>query len=345
MRRRGSGWTPSSSAVTELGLPDNDSYTTFVDLKRDYVVWNVVAAEPFSVDPVQWCFPIAGCVSYRGYFDRDKAEKFARKLEAKGYDTYSGGSGAYSTLGYFADPVVNTMIAGSDVDLARILFHELAHQRLYIKGDSDLSEAFASAVEDHGIERLLAERHDTAAAKAYRERRRRGEQVTELIERQRDRLRAIYAQDEPAAQLLELKADAFATMQKEYMALRQRWGGRGEFDGWFEGKMNNARLAAISTYRKWLPGLRWRLEQVGLETFFAEVAALEDLPEDARLARLQAWNQASQASFRANLGQSIPLPAEVLSGDSSESSRRDSEMGKAVARADTGNAERAQVVQ
>src|SRR4030095_9076812 len=121
----------------ELELPDNDSYTTYVDLERPYVVWNVVAAEEFSVDPKRWCFPFAGCVAYRGFFDRADAEKFKRELVDEGYDTYSGGSSAYSTLGYFADPVLSTMIGGGEQYVASLLFHELAHQKLYIKGDGE----------------------------------------------------------------------------------------------------------------------------------------------------------------------------------------------------------------
>ena len=326
-------------AAVELGLPDNGSYSTFVELGREYVVWNVIAAEAFSVDPVQWCFPVAGCVAYRGYFDRANAADFERKLAAKGYDTWSGGSGAYSTLGYFSDPVVSTMIAGSDVDLARILFHELAHQRLYIKGDSDLSEAFASAVEEYGVQRLLAVRGDRAAAEAYRQRLARSAQFTELIERSRDRLREIYARDLSEQELLELKLMAFDRIKQEYAALRQQWGGRGEFDGWLEGDLNNARIAAISTYRKWLPGLRWRLHRVGLEAFFEDVEGLSELSADARAGELEEWNRSSGVAVGADFREGIALSAEILAGDRREPLRRDAEMRKAVAGADAGDAQ------
>lgn len=332
-------------ATAELGLPDNGSYSTFVDLGRDYVVWNVIAAEPFSVDPVQWCFPVAGCVAYRGYFDRQNADSFERKLAEKGYDTWSGGSGAYSTLGYFSDPVLNTMIGGTDVDLARILFHELAHQRLYVKGDSDLSEAFASAVEEYGVERLLADRGDLAAATAYRERRMRSAQFTQLIERQRERLRGIYALDAPEQELLELKSRAFAQMREEYAVLKRQWGDRGDFDGWFEGELNNARLAAISTYRKWLPGLRWRLDRVGPDTFFEEVEGLGELGADARAERLEAWNLASEMALGADLGELVAGPAQVASADRNEALRSDSEMRETVVAADVSDAQRSQVVE
>lgn len=332
-------------ATAELRLPDNDSYSTFVDLGRDYVVWNVIAAEPLSVDPIQWCFPVAGCVSYRGYFDQTKAAKYERRLAAKGYDTWSGGSGAYSTLGYFSDPVLSTMIGGNDVDLARTLFHELAHQRLYIKGDSELSEAFASAVEEYGVERLLAGRGEVAATQAYREQRARGAEFSRLIERQRDRLREIYALDRPERELLELKSRAFAQLKHEYEALRQAWGGRGDFDPWIEGDMNNARLAAISTYRKWLPGLRWRLERVGVETFYAEVEVLGELSADARAARLEAWNVSSAVAASAYRREVFSIPAEITSGDRGDSFRLDAKMRETVAGADARDTQRAEVVE
>jgi predicted aminopeptidase len=282
-------------ASNVLELPDNGSYSTFVNLGRDYVVWNVIAAEKLSVDPIQWCFPVAGCVSYRGYFDREDAERFEQQMSAEGYDTYSGGSGAYSTLGYFADPVLNTMIAGSDFDLARILFHELAHQRIYIKGDSELSEAFASAVEENGVERWLISRGDEVGLLQYRERRARARQFEVLVASQRTRLQALYASGESEAYLLQAKVDAYAAMERDYLELKRLWGGRGDYDGWFVGSMNNARLAAVSTYRQWLPGLSWRIEQIGLSAFFDEVEALEETSEDARRGTLEAWNAASTA--------------------------------------------------
>jgi predicted aminopeptidase len=142
-------------AVDELLLPHNDSYTSYVELDRPYVVWNVVATPEFSVDPERWCFPFAGCVAYRGYFDKAAADRFAAKLAADGLDVHGGGSTAYSTLGYFDDPVLSTMVAGGEQYVASLLFHELAHQQLYIKGDSEFSEAFAMVVEEVGTERWL----------------------------------------------------------------------------------------------------------------------------------------------------------------------------------------------
>jgi predicted aminopeptidase len=285
-------------AVTKLELPDNESYTTYVDLGRPYVVWNVVAAERFSVAPVQWCFPFAGCVSYRGYFDRADAEKFAARLAEQGYDTYSAGSGAYSTLGYFDDPVLNTMLGGDVVSLAGGLFHELAHQKIYVKGDSELSEAFATTVEEHGVEVWLKEQGDSAALDQYRMRIQRRGEFAALIAAQQARLQEIYTAQSDDAAKLDAKAQAFATLQSEYLAFKQRWGGTNEYDGWLREPLNNATLAAIATYRRWLPALKWRLQSTGVTQFYADVAALAELPENERAARLEEWDRQSSATSR-----------------------------------------------
>jgi predicted aminopeptidase len=285
-------------AVASLELPDNESYTTYADLGRPYVVWNVVAAERFSVTPVQWCFPFAGCVSYRGYFDRADAEKFVARLAEQGYDTYSAGSGAYSTLGYFDDPVLNTMLGGDVVGLAGALFHELAHQKLYVKDDSELSEAFATAVEEHGVEVWLMEHGDTTALERYRMRIQRRAEFATLIATQQTRLQEIYATQSDDATKLDAKAQAFATMLSDYLAFKERWGGTNEYDGWFRGPLNNATLAAIATYRRWLPALKWRLESAGVTQFYADVAVLAELPEHERVARLEEWERESSATSR-----------------------------------------------
>lgn len=286
-------------AVDELKLPDNDSYTSFVALDRPYVVWNVIATEEFSVEPVRWCFPIAGCVAYRGYFDRADAEKFEHRLDAQGFDTYSGGSTAYSTLGYFDDPVLSTMIGGTEQGIAGVLFHELAHQRIYVKGDSELSEAYATAVEEYGVELWLRRHADADAVEAYLDRQRRGRMLGLFVARQQDRLRALYARDLAVDEMRAAKADAFDRLLVEYAELKNEWGGNAEFDGWFSGTLNNATLVAVATYRRWLPGLRWRLDEVGIEAFYGDVEELANAPMDERVARLESWNEASAAGSQA----------------------------------------------
>ena len=280
-------------AVTDLLLPDNKSYTTYVALDRPYVVWNVVAAEEFSVDPKRWCFPFAGCVSYRGFFDRADAEHFQRQLTDEGYDTYGGGSSAYSTLGYFADPVLSTMIGGGEQYVASLLFHELAHQKLYVKDDSEFSEAFATAVEEYGTERWLAAHGNEAGLDLYRLRLRQRSDFAELVSAQQERLRTVFATVEPAEAKRVDKAHAFEAMRADYTALKQSWGGNDDYDGWFDRPLNNATLAAIATYRRWVPVLRARIDALGLEVFYAEMAQLAKLKVAERAARLEGLTTAS----------------------------------------------------
>lgn len=286
-------------AVETLLLPDNDSYTTYVALDRSYVVWNVVAAREFSVEPERWCFPFAGCVAYRGYFDRADAERFQAELAAQGLDTHSGGSAAYSTLGYFADPLLSTMVAGGDQYIAGVLFHELAHQKLYVKSDSDFSEAFATVVEEHGAERWLLQNGAGAELERYRARRVRREEFGDLIAAQQARLRAIYERAAPEEELRAEKERAFAQLRRDYEALKARWGGVTEYDVWFAQPQNNASLASVATYTRWVPALRARLAARGLEQFYADAAALAELDAAERDAQLRAWEEAAADALAA----------------------------------------------
>jgi predicted aminopeptidase len=276
-------------AVDELGLPDNDSYTTYVALDRSYVVWNVVAADEFSVEPRRWCFPFAGCVAYRGYFDRADAEAFAADLEEQGLDAYTGGSNAYSTLGYFDDPVLSTMVGGGEQYVASVLFHELAHQKVYVKDDSELSEAFAMVVEELGTERWLMRDATQADLERYRQRRARRAQFGALIAAQQVRLRELYANGTPGEELRAAKARAFDDLRSDYAALKASWGGASDYDAWFAQPLNNATLASVATYTQWVPALKARLDLVGLTTFYADAAALAELDAGARAARLREW--------------------------------------------------------
>jgi predicted aminopeptidase len=274
-------------AVEELQLPNNDSYTSYVALDRSYVVWNVVAAPEFSVEPERWCFPFAGCVAYRGFFDRTVAERFERELAARGLDTYGGGSSAYSTLGYFADPVLSTMIAGGEQYIASLLFHELAHQKLYVKDDSEFSEAFATVIEEFGTERWLLAKGTAEDLARYRARCERRAAFGALVAAQQERLRGVYSTGAPAEQMRADKERAFAALQADYAALKLSWGGSAEYDAWFARPLNNAALAAVATYTRWVPALRARLGQLGLEAFYAEAAELAKLSPAEREARLR----------------------------------------------------------
>lgn len=276
-----------SFAVTELGLPDNDSYTTYADISRPYVVWNVVAAAPLSVEPERWCFPVAGCVAYRGFFARDDAERFERRLAREGLDTYLGGATAYSTLGYFADPVLSTMLAGGEQYVASLIFHELAHQKLYVKGDSQFNESFASAVEEYGTERWLMRHGSPDALEQYRARLGRRGDFADLVLAQQRRLAAAYASGDSTEDKLAAKQRLFVQMRDEYAALKAQWRGAADYDAWFAQPLNNALLASVATYRRWVPALRRRIDELGLDGFYAEMGALAKLPLAERESRLE----------------------------------------------------------
>lgn len=276
-------------AVDELGLPDNGSYTSYVQLDRPAVVYNVFAAPAYSLEPKRWCFPVAGCVVYRGYFARADAERSAARLEAEGWDTWVGGASAYSTLGRFEDPVLSSMLYRDDARLAGLLFHELAHQRLYIKDDSAFNEAFATAVEEEGVRRWLLATDRAADLAAWRESRRRAEAFQFLLARTRGRLQVLYASGAGEPEMRAGKAAAFARLETEYRALKDSWDGWTGFDRWFEAPLNNARLIPSATYRALVPAFRILLLEADgdLEAFYAEAERLGELPQAEREAEMR----------------------------------------------------------
>jgi predicted aminopeptidase len=263
-------------ASRQLALPDNDSYRSYADVGRQYVVWNVFATDEFSVEPRRWCFPVAGCVVYRGYFNEDAAQSYARRLRLRGEDTAVGGVAAYSTLGHFKDPVLNTMLAWNDAQLAATLFHELAHQVAYAAGDSEFNEAFATVVEETGLERWLASRDSATELQAWRAQRARGSQFIALLLRTRDRLRDLYASGLPPLQMRDRKQYAFGELKLEYSQLRSAWGGYSGYDHFFARTLNNAHLVSAATYYTCVPGLQRLLLESGgdLPRFYARVQQL-----------------------------------------------------------------------
>lgn len=276
-------------AADELLLPRNESYTTYVDLGRQYVVWNVIATEEFSVNPKRWCYPFTGCVAYRGFFNRSSAERFQAALERDGLDTYLGGASAYSTLGYFADPILSSMVVGGEQHVASILFHELAHQIVYIKDDSTLSEAFATAVEEYGTELWLERNGEDEALERYRRKIRYRLEFSALVSRQQDRLRAIFSEELPEEEMRARKARAYEQMLEEYENLKAAWGGATDYDRWFAQSLNNAALASVATYRRWLPTLKARLRDVGPADFYAEMTELAEMSDIGRQLVLESW--------------------------------------------------------
>jgi predicted aminopeptidase len=271
-------------ASSELGLPDNESYRSYADVGRPYVVWNVFAAEEFSVEPRRWCFPIAGCVVYRGYFDEQNAWNYARRLRLKGWDTAVGGVAAYSTLGHFKDPVLNTMLGWSDVQLAATLFHELAHQVVYVPGDSAFNEAFATVVEEAGLQRWLASRGRLQDLDAWNEHRQRNAQFIGLLLQTRERLAELYKTDLPEEEKRDRKQYEFGLLKLQYEQLKTQWNGYRGYDAWFSRTLNNAHLVSAATYYGCVPGLRRVLRSVDgdLPRFYDEARALARQSKEAR---------------------------------------------------------------
>jgi len=275
-------------ASAQLALPRNGSYQRYADLKRPYVVWNVFAAPEFSVTPRTWCFPIAGCVGYRGYFAEADAERFAAQLKSQRYDVYVGGVPAYSTLGWMDDPVLNTFVGYPEVELARLIFHELAHQVAYAKGDSTFNESFAVAVELEGVRRWIAQ-HGTPDQQAALERAdARKEQFAELVSHTRARLREVYSSGAPPERMRAEKLQTLETMRAEYQALKAGWGGYGGYDWWFAQPLNNAQLASVAIYTQLVPGFQALLarEEGDLPRFYADVRELARLPKAQRRSSL-----------------------------------------------------------
>jgi len=275
-------------ASRELALPDNESYTTYADLEREYVVWNVVASPEFSVDPREWCFPVAGCVAYRGYFKEAKAQQFAAKLRAQGFDTVVEGVPAYSTLGKFNDPILNTMLGYGDDELASIMFHELSHQVVYIPGDSSFNEAFAVVVEREGLSRWLTVRGRPDDLTRHLRRRARQEAAMRIIKRHREQLAAIYSGGAPPEAMREKKRAEFSALVTELKALDAEYGVKSALASELEAAPNNARLASLATYYDCVPGFERVLQenQRDLPRFYAAVRALAKLPKETRHAQL-----------------------------------------------------------
>jgi predicted aminopeptidase len=276
-------------ASREIDLPDNRSYTRYADLQREYVVWNVVATPEFSVEPREWCFPIVGCVAYRGYFREASARKFAAKLRREGLDTVVEGVPAYSTLGKFDDPIMNTMMSYGDDELAAIMFHELSHQVVFIPNDSSFNEAFAITVEQEGLARWLTAQGRAADLQRHRERRRRQAESIQVIARRRDQLAALYASGVAPAIMRQRKAQIFAALADELEALDARYGFKSRLVAELESSPpNNARLASLGTYYDCVPGFERLLEslQHDLPRFYSAVRDLAKLDRDERRARL-----------------------------------------------------------
>jgi len=271
-------------AESELGLPVGGNYSSYVDVEREHVVWNVFAAPEFSVDPVNWCYPIAGCVAYRGYFSQQSALSYAAKLEEDGFDVYTGGVDAYSTLGWFEDSLLSTVLNRADYQLAGLIFHELAHQLVYLPGDTTFNESFATAVEREGVRRWLAKSNKDfnidAALLDYD----RQQQFVDLVGGYRDRFESLYQLEINQSSMRSQKLELQQTLREEYAVLKQQWQGYEGYDGWFSRSLNNAQLSTVASYNDLLPFFAAVFEQSNQDfsTFYAEVSRLAALPEQER---------------------------------------------------------------
>ncbi|HEX7369303.1 MAG TPA: aminopeptidase [Rhodanobacteraceae bacterium] len=269
-------------ASDKLDLPRNKSYTTYADIHRPFVMWNVFATPALSLQPVEHCFLFAGCVAYQGFYHHDRAEALANKLAKQGDDVWVGGVPAYSTLGHFADPLLSTMDQWSDDELVGTIFHELAHQKFYVKNDTAFNESFATFVQREGLRQFLADNHlpppDPAAAERHK-------QFTELVLDTRKQLNALYASDLSDAVQRERKAQIFDTMRRNYRHLRDTtWHGYAGYDHWFDTPLNNAKLLPFGLYDRGVPAFAALFKRCAgnWPRFYAAVRKIGDAPAARR---------------------------------------------------------------
>jgi len=315
-------------AKTHLQLPVDGHYEKYADVHRPFVVWNVEAAPEFSLEPRSWWYPFVGSLDYRGYFSKEGAQKYSAWLLTKGYDVYVGGVTAYSTLGWFKDPVLNTFIFDAESDLAETLFHELGHQRVFASGDTDFNEAFATTVGQEGARRWLRAKGDQVALEKYLAEVRRTTEFASLIADTRKRLATLYGDErteggkikattkkraDPPEQLRRQKQQLLDRLQREYAQLKAQWGGATEYDKWFSRSVNNAQLNSVAAYYDLVPGFERLLEQNGgdLGKFYEAADKLRREPKAERHRRLRSLD--STANGSAFPGSAVAISAPFLS--------------------------------
>ena len=294
-----------SFASQELKLPTDDHYRKYVDVHRPYVVWNVEAAPEFSMEPKSWWYPLLGSLEYRGYFSRSGATNYANYLRRKGYDVSVGGVGAYSTLGWFKDPVLNTFIFEEDSELAEVIFHELAHQRLFARGDTDFNEAFATTVGQEGARRWLKATNNAAALDQYLAHLQHSTEFVHLVMTTRTRLQALYQDqvlpdgkikaskhrpDLPEPELRRRKKAVLDEMLARFGQLKEHWNNGSDYEGWFKHPINNAHLNSVAAYYDLVPGFEQLLtiNDGNMEQFYRDAERLSHEPKPSRHAQLRA---------------------------------------------------------
>ena len=283
-------------ATDQLALPDNDSYTQYADLERPYAVWNVIATPRYAIESKKWCFMIVGCLSYRGYFNKQDAQSLANKLRDEGMDVIVSGAAAYSTLGWMDDPLLNTVVQRSDGAMVGIIFHELAHQVVYAEGDSAFNEAFATAVEDEGLRRWYTVHDNKQAYQQYRDKKAQQQMIYQQLQETRAQLDSVYHQAIPDEEKQRQKDRIFAELKMWYQAWRQSHDYAG-FDDWMSKELNNAHLALIATYQQMVPDFFLALQSVDgdMKKFFELVSAMTDLDNAQRRLQLAEYRTRQQA--------------------------------------------------
>jgi predicted aminopeptidase len=276
-------------AREQLGLPADRQYDRYTDLGRRYVSWVVHAAPEFSVEGKTWWYPLLGPLEYRGFFSKSAAEEEAANLRAKGYEVYVGGVEAYSTLGWFRDPVLNTFFQSTDAELAELLFHELTHVKHFLPGDTDFNEAFATANAEHGVRRWLESKGNRPALARYEASLAKDREIIRLLLQTRERLKRLYlSESRTVAQMRRGKAAILQQMREDYAQIRARWRGDSRYDRTFAKPWNNARLNTVATYYDLVPGFERLLEakRGDLKAFYAAVEAMRTMTKTERRAAL-----------------------------------------------------------
>jgi predicted aminopeptidase len=291
-------------AEEKLRLPVDGHYQNYVELHRDFVVWDVEAAPEFSMEPKTWWYPVVGRLDYRGYFSEKGAHKYGEWLWGQGYDVYYSGASAYSTLGWFKDPVLSTFLFGPKTELAETLFHELGHQVAFARGDTDFNEAFATTVGQEGAKRWVRSLNDPVLLEDYQTALQRNVEFVTAVMKARNRLESLYGDTRTSAgdvraagekfiadriQMREQKLRIIEDLRQDYARLKQSWGGNEAYDNWFESPINNAKLNSVAAYYDLVPCFERLLElnHGDLNKFYAEVRHLADAPREQRYQRLR----------------------------------------------------------
>lgn len=276
-------------AARDLHLPAEGQYRRYANLGRKHAVWVVFAAPEFSIEPQTWRYPLLGRLAYRGFFEERLAEAEAARLKSEGLDVHVSGVAAYSTLGFFRDPLLNTFIGRDDAELAELIFHELTHQRLYLGGDTDFNEAFATAVGQEGARRWLRSERRWKELGRYERELRVEREFVKLVLQAREDLKEVYSRVYRSQETERLqKQRVLGALKDKAMALDRSHGGSLSIERWFKKPVNNARLATVSSYYEMLPGFEAMLKSCGddIDAFFAEIEAMKGLGHDERRRRV-----------------------------------------------------------